>query len=98
MDPITLHKITFFTWLLIGGAFVFFSDRILKDSIKIGNIMARVIFVGLGPGGWIMFGIVWAFQKQYRKNPEAVMLTAFMVGLVIVIALLYLVFPLTRPF
>jgi len=92
MDLFILHKIMFFSWLLIGIVYCIFLS---KRTGKIG-IMEIIAFTTLGPLGWIHLGLIGLFQKQYRKNPDLVNTFIVIVALIITIVLMYVVFPLIR--
>ena len=93
MDLLTLHKIIFFSWLLIGVVYCIFLS---KKTGKM-RVMETVIFTALGPCGWIHIGLTWFFRNQYRKNPDLVNTIVVMVAMVLTIVLMYAVFPLARP-
>ena len=92
MDLLTLHKIIFFSWLLIGVVYCIFLS---KKTGKM-RVMETVIFTALGPGGWIHIGLLWLFQYQYRKNPDFVNDLLFMATLILTLVLMYVIFPLIR--
>ena len=93
MDLLTLHKVIFFSWLLIGIAYCIFNRKITG---KMG-LMECVLLTALGPCGWIHIGLTWFFRNQYRKNPDLVNTIVVMVAMVLTIVLMYAVFPLAIP-